>query len=74
MWEIWKRLLLKVLNKYEFLQTKKIRYKKTPKVTNDIKSLIDTRDSLKRKAVITKLESDRQNYKIARNSWLTSTK
>ena len=67
MWEIWKQLFLEVLNKHAPLQTKRIRSKNTPWVTNEIKNLINTRDSLKRKAVITKLETDWQNYKMTRN-------
>ena len=46
---------------------KSIRFKKTPWVTNEIKNLINTWDSLKRKAVITNLETDWQNYEMARN-------
>ena len=67
MWEIWKQLLLEVLSKHAPLQTKRIRSRKTPWVTNDIKNLINTRDSLKRKAVITNVENEWHNYKIARN-------
>ena len=67
MWKIWKQLFLEVLNKHAPLQTKRIRSRKTPCLTNDIKNLINTRDSLKRKAVITNVENDWQNYKIARN-------
>ena len=47
----------------EPLQTKRIRSKNTPWVTSDIKNLINAQDSLKRKAVITNLETDWQNYK-----------
>ena len=66
-WKIWKQLFLEILNKHAPLQTKRIRSWKTPWVTNDIKNLINTRDSLKRKVVITNVENDWQNYKIARN-------
>ena len=55
------------LNKHAPLQPKRIRSRKTPRVTNDIKNLINTIDSLKRKAVITNVENDWHNYKIARN-------
>jgi hypothetical protein len=36
-------------------------------VTSHIKKLIIARDNLKRKAIITKLETDWDNYKKARN-------
>ena len=36
-------------------------------ITNSIKGLINTRDKLKRKAIITKLETDWSNYKKVRN-------
>ena len=38
-----------------------------PWITTEIKSLINERDKLKRKAIITKLETDWSKYKITRN-------
>ena len=38
-----------------------------PWITNKIKGLIDTRDKLKRKEIITKLGTDWLNYKRTRN-------
>ena len=67
MWEIWKELFLEVLDKHAPLQQKKIRSNKIPWITSKIKSLINTRDKLKRKAVISKSEVDWINYKTARN-------
>ena len=67
MWEIWKELFLEVLNKHAPLQHKRIRSSKVPWITNKIKGLINTRDNLKRKAIITKLETDLLNYKRTRN-------
>ena len=42
---------------------KKTRSSKVPWITNKIKGLISTRDKLKRKAIITKLETDGQTTK-----------
>ena len=56
--DIWKELFLEVLNKHAPLQHKKIKSSKVPWVSTKIKGLINTRDKLKRKAIITKLETD----------------
>ena len=63
MWDIWEELLLEVLNKHAPLQHKKIKSSKVPWVSTKIKGLINTRDKLKRKAIITKLETDWSTYK-----------
>ena len=67
MWEIWKELFLEVLNKHAPIQHKKTKSSKVPWITNKIKGLISTRDKLKRKAIITKLETDWSDYKKVRN-------
>ncbi len=67
MWELWKELFLEVLNKHAPLQHKKTKSSKVAWITNSIKGLINTRDKLKRKAIITKLETDWSNYKKVRN-------
>ena len=67
MWEIWKKLFLEVLDKHAPLQQKKIRSKKVPWITSDIKKLMNTRDKFKRKAVLTNHENDWLNFKTARN-------
>ena len=67
MWEIWKELFLEVLNKHAPLQHKKTKPSKVPWITTEIKSLINERDKLKRKAIITKLETDWSKYKRTRN-------
>ena len=71
MWQIWKELFLHVLDKHAPLQSKKIKSKKIPWITNHIKKMIITRDKLKRIAIVTKLESDWENYKRARNETYT---
>ena len=67
MWEIWKRIFLEVLDKHAPRQHKKLRSKKVPWITNNIKKLIIQRDKLKRKAILTNLENDWSNYKTSRN-------
>ena len=67
MWEIWKELFLEVLNKHAPLQHKKTKPSKVPWITTEIRSLINERDKLKRKAIITKLETDWSKYKRTRN-------
>jgi hypothetical protein len=52
-WEIWKDFFLQVLDKHAPLQSKKIKSKRSPWII--------------RKAIITKLETDLENYKKARN-------
>ena len=52
-WEIWKDFFLQVLDKHAPLQSKKIKSKRSPWIS--------------RKAIITKLETDWENYKKARN-------
>jgi hypothetical protein len=66
-WEIWKDLFLQVLDKHVPLQSKKIKSKRSPWISSDIKHLMTARDNLKRKAIITKLETDWEDYKKARN-------
>ena len=41
MWEIWKKVFLDVLDKHAPLQHKKIRSRKAPWITNDIKNLMN---------------------------------
>ena len=55
------------LDKHAPIQNKKVKSKKNPWITSRIKKLIVARDNLKRKAIITKLETDWNNYKKARN-------
>ena len=49
------------------ITTKKIKCNKVPWITNKIKELITMRDNLKRKAIVTKSETDWLKYKRARN-------
>ena len=67
MWEIWKKIFLDVLDKHAPLQHRKIRSKKAPCITNDIKNLMNTRDKFKRKAILTNNENDWLNFRLTRN-------
>ena len=72
--EIWKDLFLQILDKHAPLQSKKIKSKRSPWITSHIKHLIITRDNLKRKAIMTKLDTDWEMYKKARNETNTKLK
>ena len=61
------RAFLEVLNKHAPLQHKKTKPSKVPWITTGIKCLINEREKLKRKAIITKLETDWSKYKRTRN-------
>ena len=68
--EMWKAMFLEVLDKHAPLQHKKIKFKKVPWITSNIKKLIIQRDKLKRKAILTNLENDWSNCKTSRNEVL----
>ena len=61
------KIFLDVLDKHAPLQHKKIRSKKAPWITNDIKNLMNTRDKFKRKAILTNNENDWLNLRLTRN-------
>ena len=61
------KIFLDVLDKHAPLQHKKIRSKKAPWITNDIKNLMNTRDRFKRKAILTNNENDWLNFRATRN-------
>jgi hypothetical protein len=66
--ELWKDLFfIQVPDKHAPLQSKKIKSKRSPWISSDIRHLMTARDNFKRKVIITKLETDRENYKNARN-------
>ena len=62
-------MFLEVSDTHTPLQHRKVKSYKVPCswLTSNIKELINTRDKLKRKAIITKSETDWKNYKLARN-------
>ena len=67
MWDIWKGLFLEILDKHAPLKRTKVKSKRSPWLTSSIKAMIHMRDKLKRKAMITKIETDWENYKKMRN-------
>ena len=67
MWDTWKELFLEILDKHAPLLKKKIKSKSPPWITSNINNMINTRDKLKRKATISKLKTDWENYKRTRN-------
>ena len=58
---------MEVLNKHAPIQNKKVRSKNVPWITRRIKELIISAEKLKRKAIITNLETDWYNYKQIKN-------
>lgn len=66
-WKIWKQMFLEILDKHAPLQQKKIKSKKAPWITRDIRTLLYERDDLKRKAILSKSEHDWSKYKKHRN-------
>ena len=54
---------MEVLNKHAPIQNKKVRSKNVPWITRRIRELIISTEKLKRKAIITNLETDWYNYK-----------
>lgn len=67
MWSCWKMLFLEVLDRHAPVQHKKLRRQSVPWLTSHIKSLIQTRDRNKRKAIVTNSVDDWENYKSMRN-------
>ena len=61
------KIFLDVLDKHAPLQHKKIRSKKAPWITNDIKNLVNTTDRFKRKTILTNNENDWLNFRTTRN-------
>ena len=55
------------LGKHTPLQHKKIRSKKVPWIASDIKKLMNVRDKIKQKAILTNHENDWLDFKTTRN-------
>ena len=58
-----KKIILDVLDKHTLFQLKKVRSKKAPRITNDIKNLMNTRDRSKRTAILINNENDWLNFR-----------
>ena len=66
-WETWKNVFTSIADKHAPLRTRKVRSKRTPWLTNEIKKQMNHRDYLKQKATQTKSRHFYEAYKIARN-------
>jgi hypothetical protein len=66
-WKTWKKLFFQIADKYAPIKKRRVRKISAPWLTAEIKNLMRERDNLKRKAVITKDESDWLNFKTKKN-------
>ena len=67
MWTLWKELFLEVLDKHAPVQHIRKKSSSIPWLTSEIKKLYFGRDNKKRRAMITKLNADWDEYKASRN-------
>ncbi len=67
MWSLWKELFLEVLDKHAPIQHIRKKSSTISWLTSEIKKLLFDRDDRKRKAMITKLNGDWDEYKASRN-------
>ena len=67
MWTLWKELFLGVLDKHAPIQHIRKKSSSIPWLTSEIKKLLFDRDKKKRRAMITKLNADWDEYKASRN-------
>ena len=63
MWETWKILLMETFDKHAPCTLRRIRSRKTPWVTSNLKAQVYKRDYLKKRAVSSKDPKDWQHYK-----------
>ena len=74
MWNLWKHLLMSVIDKHAPLKTKRIRNKRSPWITNELLREIYKRDFLKKKATSTNDPLIWKEVKGARNKVNNSIK
>ncbi|XP_031556954.1 uncharacterized protein LOC116293638 [Actinia tenebrosa] len=67
MWDRWKELFLSVLDSHAPIKTKRIRNKKSPWMTTDLRKAMYDRDKMKQKATQTNSRDDWSDYKSIRN-------
>lgn len=67
MWALWRELFLEVFDKHAPIQHIRKKSSTVPWLTSDIKKLLSDRDNKKRKAIITKLNADWDEYKVSSN-------
>lgn len=66
-WEMWKNMFLSSVDKHAPFKTKRIKNKKSPWLTAELKHSLIERDSLKRMAIKSGDQSDWQRFKNAKN-------
>ena len=67
MWEIWKKMLMETIDKHAPLRTRRIKKRKSPWITNDLRHRIFNRDYLKKNATRSNDSEIWSQYKHARN-------
>ena len=67
MWETWKDMFLSVADRLAPMKTKRLRHKRSPWLTSDIRKQMNRRNYLKSLAVKTNNDEDWRNYKSITN-------
>ena len=67
LWNSWKSKFLDVVEKHAPLRTRRVRPKKSPWITPDLKQRMYDRSKLKRKAIKSRDPNDWKTFKRARN-------
>ena len=67
MFDVWKKMLMKTINKHAPLRSRTIRNRKSPWITKDLRRQIFNRDYLKKKAVTSNDPKIWHQYRQTRN-------
>ena len=67
MWDVWKSLLLEVINKHAPMRKRKVKSKSSPWITAELRRKMRKRDFLKNQAVKQNSHQAWNDYKKARN-------
>ena len=67
MFDVWKKMLMKTINKHAPLRFRRIRNRKSPWITKDLRRQIFNRDYLKKKSVTSNDPKIWHQYRQARN-------
>ena len=65
--DLWESMFLKIANTHAPMKTRRVRNKKSPWITSELRKLIINRNIIKEQAALTKNISDWNNYKKERN-------
>ena len=65
--EIWETMFLKIADTHAPIRTRRVRNKKSPWITTELRELITGRNRLKRQAILTKQPSIWDKYRKERN-------